>query len=112
MASAAAAVLAAAPTGVSLSCPTGIAFDASGNLWVVNDLGNSLVRYSAAQWVGAGNPVPDGVLNVTPGALKCPQALAFDSSGNLYASNFGNNTVVKFTPAQLAGTRSTTPVIF
>src|SRR6185295_5527437 len=30
--------------------------------------------------------------------LSSPRGLAFDHAGNLYAANFGNNTIEKFTP--------------
>jgi DNA-binding beta-propeller fold protein YncE len=35
----------------------------------------------------------------TNAGLNQPQGLAFDSAGNLYVANSGNDTIMKFDPA-------------
>ena len=37
-----------------------------------------------------------------------PEALAFDTSGNLYVANYGNNTVSKFAPGSTTPTATLT----
>ncbi len=42
---------------------------------------------------------PGGVITVFANTgLSNPHGLAFDSAGNLYVANFGDNTIEKFTP--------------
>ncbi len=62
-------------TDSSLDDPAGIAFDASGNLWVSNFKGNALVvEFTRAQLASTGNPVPRiAVVNVIE-----PVGIAFD----------------------------------
>ena len=111
---------AAAPTpaitltanGNSIHGPMMIAFDASGNLWVAN--GNqvnysSVVEFSAAQLIASGSPTPNVTLTPSAGSLNQPTGLAFDASGDLWVSNMGANTVVEFTPSQIATSGSPTP---
>jgi len=62
--------------------PTGLAFDAAGNLYVASDGDGTVEEVSPA-----GN-----VINTFSG-FDDPQALAFDAAGNLYVANEGNNTV-------------------
>jgi sugar lactone lactonase YvrE len=63
-------------SGGSLAGPTGVAFDASGNLWVANDIGRSVVEFGATQLRTSGAPTPV----VTLGGLEPsgPIGLAFD----------------------------------
>ena len=96
-----------APTpGPATSSPMGIPdeleFDSSGNLYIA-DYSNSRVY----------KVTPDGMLSIVAGsgvwgtptegpatssALKAPCGLAFDSTGNLYISDFDNSLVMKVTP--------------
>jgi streptogramin lyase len=46
--------------------------------------------------------LPQIVLNTLGTTLVSPAGLAFDADGNLWVSNAGNQTLVSFTPAQLA----------
>jgi hypothetical protein len=81
-----------------LNQPYGVAFDASGNLYVAN-FGNSTVSKVAA---GSSTATPF----VTSG-LNGPEYLAFDASGNLYVANLGNSTVSKVA----AGSSTATPFV-
>ena len=79
--------------------PTGLAFDAVGNLYVSN-VGNTILRFSP-------NGVPLGTFANT--GLNRPQAIAFDSSGFLYAANNGSNTIEVFSSGGIdLGTLPTT----
>jgi DNA-binding beta-propeller fold protein YncE len=81
-----------------LNGPRGLAFDASGNLYVAND-DNSTVSKVA---VGSSAATPF----VTSG-LNHPVGPAFDAGGNLYVTNFGNGTVSKVA----AGSSTATPFV-
>ena len=43
---------------------------------------------------------PNITISTTGTSLDGPNALAFDSSGDLWVANFANSTVVEFTPGQ------------
>jgi sugar lactone lactonase YvrE len=84
----------------SLNSPVGMAFDAAGNLWVANDVSNTIVEYAKAT-LAAGAVSPTGVtpaVTISSGPAKIlngPYALAFDSSGDLWVGNYDNSTVVE-----------------
>jgi sugar lactone lactonase YvrE len=88
--------------GTILKCPWSIAFDASGNAWVADDDGDHIVEYSASQLTTSGTPTPVDTLGSTNKSLYSTDGLAFDAHGNLWVSNDDTNSVVEFTPAQLA----------
>ncbi|MBV8551273.1 MAG: choice-of-anchor D domain-containing protein [Acidobacteriaceae bacterium] len=81
-------------TNAELSKPVAIRVDAAGNIYIADQAINFLREVQAA----------DGVITtlsaVASGsaALAGPGGLALDSSGNIYASSAGNNTVVKLSP--------------
>src|SRR5215467_12246859 len=82
----------AAHTGLSL--PNGLAFDASGNLYVANYGDNTIEKFT-----------PDGVGSVFANTgLNGPWGLVFDKAGNLYAANYWGNSVSKITPAGVVST--------
>ena len=71
--------------------PTGLAFDADGNLFVASDDPNS---YSIRKFSPTGSDL--GVFANT--GLSSPLAIAFDGGYNLYVANAGSSTIEKFTP--------------
>ena len=78
-----------------LNCPSGMAFDNAGNLYVANSgtngsLKNTVVRFDT-------NGVRSNFA-IAGSGLSSPQGLAFDSAGNLYVANSGNGTIVKLRP--------------
>ena len=96
--------------GTSLQGPSFLAFDASGNLWVSNNSGASVVEFAAAQLV-TGAPTPVVVLSAVAGSLQNPQGLAFDRSGDLWVANNSANTLVEFTPSQIAASGAPVPTV-
>jgi serine/threonine protein kinase, bacterial len=88
--------------GVSpgFSGPTGVASDAKGNVYVA-DNGNNLIRKISPQGVVttvAGDGVRGSQDGTGAGAeFNQPQALAVDSSGNIYVADEGNNLIRKIT---------------
>ena len=89
--------------------PAAIAFDASGSLWVSDNVLNVIRRYTPAQLVTSGSPVPDVVLSAADLSLVNPAGLAFDAHGNLWVANIGGRTLASFTPGQLSRTGSPAP---
>jgi sugar lactone lactonase YvrE len=84
-----------------------LAFDSSGNLWVSEYLADTVVEYTPHQLARSGAPVPavtvSSVLTTSgAGSIDGAGALQFDRSGNLWLSNFLDNTVVEFAGSQLA----------
>jgi sugar lactone lactonase YvrE len=84
--------------------PTGIAFDPSGNLWVVDSGNNRVLEFKTPFSNGEsaslviGQPTFGGYIGTTTsGGLNDPSYLAFDPSGNLWVTDQGNNRVLEFT---------------
>ena len=96
--------------GTSLNSPDGLAFDSAGDLLVMNFPSNTVVEFTPGQLAATGAPTPAATLSATADTLDDPTGLAFDHSGDLWAVNTDNNTVVEFSAAQLS-TRSATPAV-
>lgn len=91
-----------------LNFPTGVALDSSGNIYIADSL-NRRIRKVAGTTIStlAGN----GVLSysgdggaATSAQLNTPDAVAVDSSGNLYIADTFNNVVRKVTAAGIIST--------
>ena len=89
-------VVSSALMGGGINHPQGIAIDGNGNAWVANYRGPSLSELASAT-------------SATPGAALSPAAglgpdaqlleafaIAIDGSGNIWVTNFGNNTLTEF----------------
>jgi streptogramin lyase len=93
--SAAGDVLSNGYTGGGLLRPQGIAVDGKGNVWAANYHGNSITELEGAGGTSPGSAIsPAGGFGQAAG-LSLPFALAIDSSGNLWVSNFAGNTVTE-----------------
>ncbi|HWM55150.1 MAG TPA: DNRLRE domain-containing protein [Solirubrobacterales bacterium] len=72
--------------------PAGSAFDAQGNLWVVDNNNNRVQKLDSA-----GNYVFEfGGLGSAKGKLSDPMDIAIDGNGNLWVADRGNSRVQKF----------------
>jgi len=82
-----------------------VAFDPSGNMWVTDTGNNRVLKFSppftngesASLVLGQSSFTTDGY-SVSQTGLDNPVGIAFDSSGNLWVSDSGNNRVLRFSP--------------
>jgi len=92
-----------AATNASLNCPTGVVFDALGNLYIA-DQNNNRIRKVDTNGVittvaGNGNAAYAGDGGAaTNASLKTPFGVACDALGNLYISDLSNNRIRKVVP--------------
>jgi streptogramin lyase len=79
-------------TGGGLNNPSGLAVDASGNVWATNSAGNSVSELSP---LGVALSTSAGF---TDGAISNPQGIAIDSAGNVWVANRGGGSVSELLP--------------
>jgi sugar lactone lactonase YvrE len=92
--------------------PSGVAVDAAGNLYVTDEVANTLRKVTAAGVVTtlAGTARVTGSADGTGAAAQfsAPSGVAVDGAGNVYVADMGNDTIRKITAAgvvtTLAGT--------
>jgi sugar lactone lactonase YvrE len=104
---------AASPT--NLFDPNALAFDSSGNLWVADGDNNRVLEYAApfstheaASLVIGQSSFTSSVAATTSTGLSSPEALTFDSGGNLWVADSSNSRVLQF-GGSVTTTTSTTP---
>jgi sugar lactone lactonase YvrE len=104
----------AATSSTGLNAPDGVAFDPGGNLWVVDTNNNRVLEYTApfasgeAASVVIGEPDFTSSSSATTAAgLNQPEALAFDSSGNLWVADALNSRVLEYTSPFSTGESAT-----
>jgi sugar lactone lactonase YvrE len=101
-------------TQSSLYSPIALAFDHSGDLWVSDFVDNRVTEYRPPFTNGMnaslelGQPAGDLQFVSHSGrdpdeGLHAPVDLTFDSSGNLWVTDTGNNRVVEYTPPFVDG---------
>jgi sugar lactone lactonase YvrE len=97
--------LASATTATGLSVPNGLAFDHSGDLWVVDSSNNRVLEYKAPFSTGEAASLVIGQASFTVNdytitnatSLNSPYGLAFDPSGNLWVADLLNGRVLEYT---------------
>ncbi len=101
----------------SLNCPSGIAVDAQGNIFIADNNNHVIRKVDGATGIittfaGTGRSAGyagDGGL-ATVAKLSYPQDVAVDAKGNVYISDFGNNVIRKVSPAGFISTVAGTGV--
>ncbi len=96
----------------TLKMPTGLAVASNGDLWVGDD--RSLFKFTAAQLERSSDLKPDTikpgvVIGSNGSSLNLPGSLVFDAAGNLWASNYSGNSLVKFSAKQLGASGTPSP---
>jgi hypothetical protein len=86
------ATLGGSDTG--LDGPWGLAFDSSGNLFVANELGDSITEYAPGAMGGDASPA--NTLSGTDTGLDYPAGVAVDPSGNLYVANSFGDSITEY----------------
>jgi sugar lactone lactonase YvrE len=92
--------------------PSGIAVDASGNVYVADRNNNMIRKITSAGVVStiAGTKTPgyvNGTVNTTTGtyaSFRYPSGLVLDKDGNIYVADLGNSAIRKITPATVVTT--------
>lgn len=86
-------------TDAGLRYPTGVAFDISGNMFIADRDRNAIRKVNTAGIITtiAGNSNIQGFSGdgglATAANLSYPCSIAFDATGNLYFSDYGNNAI-------------------
>lgn len=89
-------------TSAQFGFPTGIALDASGNVYVSEFMTHTIRKISGGNVVTlAGTSFLSGDVNGTGAAARFdhPHSLVCDASGNIYVTDSWNNKIKKITPA-------------
>jgi secreted PhoX family phosphatase len=87
-------------TNAEISSPFGVAFDTSGNMYISQIMFHVIRKVDANGTIatvacnGSGGYSGDGGL-ATSATLRKPTGIAFDTSGNLYIAEYGNNDIRK-----------------
>jgi sugar lactone lactonase YvrE len=83
-----------------LRAPWGVAFDATGNIWVTDGSNNRVQQFtSSGAWLQTIPPTCFGVVypacggSSANGSFSAPKGIALDSTGNVWVADSGNNRV-------------------
>ena len=105
-------------TASTLYIPEGIAFDSHGNLWVADSDNSRILEFKPPFYTGESASIVIGQTSFTSGSfgttastLNSPEGIAFDSAGNLWVADSGNNRILEFTANNLITGASATNVI-
>lgn len=102
-------------SATTLSCPSGIAFDSKGNIWVSDYDNSRIVEYKAPFTNGMAASIALGQADLNSStcatsatALCYPwEGLAFDSKGNFFVADYSNCRIVEYQPPFATGMAAT-----
>ena len=102
-------------TAASFVLPTGVATDGLGNIYVADNLGDTIRKIAPGGVVStfAGSPSSAGSADGTgaDARFNLPSSLASDGAGNIYVVDAANNTVRTITPAGVVTTFAGAPAV-
>ncbi len=105
---------ASATSQSGLNAPSDVIFDPSGNLWITDELNSRVVEFKhplssgmLASLVLGESSYLSSVGGTTPSTLYYPSDSAFDSSGNLWVADLGNNRVLEYKAPLSSGMAAT-----
>ena len=90
------AVVSSNITGGGIAHPQGTAVDGSGNIWITNFRGPSLTQLAGSTSSNPGQPLSPAAGWAPDAALLEAFDVAIDASGNIWITNFGNDTLTEF----------------
>lgn len=76
--------------------PQGIAIDGVGNVWIANFRGPSLTQLAGSASANPGQALSPNVGWAPDSGMLEAFAVEIDASGNLWVTNFGNDTLIEF----------------
>jgi sugar lactone lactonase YvrE len=94
-------------TAASFNYPTGIAIDATGNLYVADSENHKIRKITPAGVVStlAGSGLPGNTNGTgTSASFKAPLGVTVDAAGNVYVADSQNHKIRKITPAGVVST--------
>jgi sugar lactone lactonase YvrE len=97
--------------GTALQHPSGLAFDAAGNLWVASLTQARIDAFNPAQLAVSGSPDPAVSITSNDNSIDEPVALAFDGDGSLWVMGGASGQLSKFSRAALAQSSSQPPAL-
>ena len=97
------------PATVRLHSLVGMAFDRAGRMWVASQGDSMLLAFSPSQLDERGHRTVESVIRPTERSLSAPVGLAFDARHRLWVANFGNGTLARFDPEQIATSGAPVP---
>ncbi|HTU86406.1 MAG TPA: IPT/TIG domain-containing protein [Solirubrobacteraceae bacterium] len=87
----------------SIADPYQLSFDAAGDLWVPNEDTSTLVEFTPGQLTASGDPAPAVTIsNSSSGSLIYPNSITFDRAGDLWTTTEMGNSILEYTPSELA----------
>lgn len=89
-------VVSAGYAGGGIAQPQGVAVDGAGNVWVANYRANTLSEFQGEAQSSPGSPHSGSAGFGSAAGLSLVNRIAIDSSGNLWATSNGNDSVVEF----------------
>ncbi|WP_041658006.1 NHL repeat-containing protein [Marinithermus hydrothermalis] len=92
----------------ALSSPTGIVFDAEGNLWVVHHFEGQVTMYAADALAASGPLEPSATLSF---GMVGPESVAVDAEGNLWVTDFLADQVLMYARGVLTNPRAAPSVV-
>lgn len=79
-----------------LNCPSSLAFDAEGNLWVASFLSDEILKYTPSQYAVSYSGRPALIVQGASTQILRPTNLAFDPAGNLWTSSIQSGKLLRF----------------